>query len=306
MDGVAVTGKAAAVVIGRNEGERLALCLKSLQGQFDQIVYVDSGSTDASLLAAQDFGAHVIALDVSRPFTAARARNAGFAELLELVPEIELVQFIDGDCELRSRWLEAAVQHLQQRSDVALVCGRRREKFPEASLFNRLCDIEWDTPVGETAACGGDFLIRVADFIKVQGFTEHLIAGEEPDLCFRLRQHNRKIVRLNEEMTLHDAAMQRMSQWWQRAKRSGYADAEASARRGSQEPNLRRRVVSTIFWSAPLVWPLWPILWARMYRQRGALYATHIVAAKLPQLAGMLSYWNRWRRKTAPRLIEYK
>ena len=38
----------AAVVIGRNEGDRLIACLKSLDGHVEQVVYVDSGSTDGS------------------------------------------------------------------------------------------------------------------------------------------------------------------------------------------------------------------------------------------------------------------
>ena len=35
---------------------------------------------------------------------------------------------------------------------VAVVCGRRRERLPEASVYNRLCDLEWDGPPGETEA----------------------------------------------------------------------------------------------------------------------------------------------------------
>jgi GT2 family glycosyltransferase len=255
---------------------------------------------------ARSLGVEVVELDLARPFTAARARNAGFHQLLQNNAELTFVQFIDGDCELRESWLQAALRHLSEHSQVAVACGRRRERFPDATAYNRLCDLEWDTPVGETQACGGDFLVRADAFRQVDGFQEDLIAGEEPDLCFRLRKREWKIARLDEEMTLHDAAMTRIGQWWQRSKRSGYADMEASQRRGRYEPQLRRRVWSNLLWSLPPAWPLWPVLWARVYRRRGALYASHIVAGKLAHTAGILAYWSRRLYRRKPKLIEYK
>src|SRR5690606_9661513 len=105
----------------------------------------------------QAAGAEVVALDMTRPFTAARARNAGLARL-----EGEgLVQVIDGDCELRPGWIAAALRAFAEHPRAVVVCGRRRERHPEASVYNRLCDREWDTPVGQAAACGGDALMRL-------------------------------------------------------------------------------------------------------------------------------------------------
>ncbi len=295
-----------AVAIGRNEGERLRLCLQSLRRQMERVVYVDSGSTDGSVEMARALGAEVVELDLTQPFTAARARNAGFTRLLGAEPGLEFVQFVDGDCELRDSWLPAALQHLQAHPRVAVACGRNRERFPDATPYNYLCDLEWDTPVGETEACGGNFLVRTDAYRQVDGFQEDLIAGEEPDLCFRLRRRQWKIMRLDEEMTLHDAAMTRIWQWWQRSKRSGYAEMEACQRRGHYEPHLRRRVWSNVLWSLPPAWPLWPVLWARVYRRQGALYASHIVAGKLAHTAGILAYWSRRLSRKKPQLIEYK
>ena len=295
-----------AVAIGRNEGERLRLCLQSLSGKVRQIVYVDSGSVDESVDLAHSLGADVVELDLSEPFTAARARNAGLMRLIEAAPDLEFVQFVDGDCELHESWLPTAAAFLQANEGVAVTCGRRRERHPEASPFNRLCDIEWDTPIGEADSCGGDALIRVTPLRSVGGYSEELIAGEEPDLCFRLRQRGWKVVRLDAEMTLHDASMHRVSQWWKRAKRSGYADMEASQRRGEFDPRLRRRVISNLFWALPLSWPLWPILWLRLRRQKGGVYASHIVLGKLPHLVGQVAFLKRRMRGRRPELIEYK
>jgi glycosyltransferase involved in cell wall biosynthesis len=195
------------VAIGRNEGSRLRQCLRAAIGQVAWVVYVDSGSTDGSLELARSIGADTVELDLSIPFTAARARNEGFARLLQLVPDIEFVQFVDSDCEMVDGWIDRAHSQLAAKPDVAAVCGRRRERYPAASIYNQLCDIEWDTPVGEAQACGGDSMMRAWTFEQVEGFNPALIAGEEPEMCVRPGQKGWKILRLDAEMTLHDAQM---------------------------------------------------------------------------------------------------
>lgn len=295
-----------AVVIGRNEGARLANCLRSLTGRVRTIVYVDSGSDDDSVAIAEALGATVVKLADDTPFTAARARNAGFERFELDCPALRFVQFIDGDCELCPDWIAAASLFLRENDAVAVACGRRRERFPNASAYNKLCDIEWDTPVGQAASCGGDALMRADAFRGCNGFDERLIAGEEPDLCFRLRRNGWTIFRMTDEMTLHDAAMSDFSQWWQRSRRSGYADMEACRRRGRAEPHLRRKVLSNLLWAFPAAWPLWPLLWLKISRRKGALYATHIVAGKIPHVHGILSYWTARLHGRKAALIEYK
>ena len=220
------------VAIGRNEGLRLKQCLGSL-GNASVVIYVDSGSSDGSSQLARDLGAIVVDLDTQLPFTAARARNAGFRSLLKIAPDLEYVQFIDGDCELVKRWPEQALSFLTSHADVAAVSGRRRERFPARSIYNRLCDWEWDGPAGAVRSCGGDVMMRIVAFEKVDGYRETLIAGEEPELCVRLRASGWKIWRLEHDMTIHDAAMTHFSQWWQRAVRGGYAFAEGASLHGA-------------------------------------------------------------------------
>lgn len=226
-------GLVGVVVIGRNEGERLRRCFDSVVGAGRQVIYVDSGSTDGSVRLAQSMGVETVALDLATPFTAARARNAGFARLRSLQESVDHVQFVDGDCEVAPQWIEQAVYFLAAQPAVAIVCGRRRERFPERSVFNRLCDIEWTMPIGEIRACGGDALMRVDAFEAVGGYNPSLIAGEEPELCVRLRQAQWKVWCLDAPMTLHDAAILRWSQWWNRTKRAGHAFAEGAALHGA-------------------------------------------------------------------------
>lgn len=222
------------IAIGRNEGERLRLCLQSVVERGMPVVYVDSGSTDGSREMARSLGADVVELDLSRPFSAARARNEGFERLTQVAPGLRYLQFVDGDCEVVAGWIESANRALDSRPDVAVVCGRRRERFPEASIYNRLADLEWDRPAGETESCGGDAMFRAETFRETGGFNPTIAAGEEPELCQRLRAKGWKVLRLADEMTLHDSAMLRLGQWWKRQVRSGYGAMDVATRFGNR------------------------------------------------------------------------
>lgn len=331
--------RVAAVVIGRNEGARLRACLASLKGQAARVVYVDSGSTDGSTETAREAGAEVVDLDLSTPFTAARARNAGLATLEGF--EGPYVQFVDGDCEIDPKWIGTAVAFLDADSGAAVACGRRRERHPETSVYNRLCDFEWNTPVGPAAACGGDSLMRLEAARAVGGFDPTLIAGEEPELCFRLRAAGWSIHRLDAEMTLHDAQMTRFSQWWRRAVRTGWAFAEGAARMGGspERYNMRetRRIwiwggvvplagllgAATLALTGGVPWPAPVLLTAALYpamaarialrkRREGAAwgdalaYGFFTMLGKFAEIQGALRYLRTRRRGETARIIEYK
>ncbi|MFL1526722.1 glycosyltransferase family 2 protein [Pseudomonas sp. O230] len=318
------------VVIGRNEGLRLERCLTSLVDAAQQVVYVDSGSTDGSVPMAQALGVEVVELDMSIPFTAARARNEGFARVQRLLPSLRHVQFVDGDCEVVGGWLPKAQAFLDAHPEVAVVCGRRRERFPQHSIYNLLCDLEWDTPIGEAKACGGDALMRADAFADVSGFRADLIAGEEPELCVRLRAKGWRVWRLPEEMTLHDATMTRFGQWWRRTLRGGYAFAEGAYLHGAApEQHWLRESRRAWFWGLgiPLASVLaslvlggvglllllvYPVQVVRLARRGGGsarenwLQAFFLVLGKFPEMLGQLKFLlNRFgARKSA--LIEYK
>ncbi|MGV6820861.1 MAG: glycosyltransferase [Parvularcula sp.] len=232
------------VAIGRNEGERLKRSLSSVMPLGYPVVYVDSGSSDGSADFARSVGAEVVALDMTVPFTAARARNAGVDRLREVAgSSLRYIQFIDGDCEVAPGWTEAALSALQQDDGLAAVAGRRRERAPGATIFNRYCDMEWNTPVGEARALGGDALYRLSAFDQVGGFDPAFICGEEPELCYRLRQQGWRVQRLDHDMTVHDAAMTRWGEFWKRMTRSGWAYAEGAATYGDgpERYNVRER-----------------------------------------------------------------
>lgn len=308
-----------AVVIGRNEGERLVACLASLSGQVRRLVYVDSGSSDGSADRARAMGAEVVALDMTQPFTAARARNAGLARL----DGDGFVQLVDGDCAVDPGWIAAALAFAARHPAAAVICGRRRERFPTASVYNRLCDAEWNTPVGPARACGGDALMRLPALRAVGGYRDDLIAGEEPELCLRLIRAGGEVWRIDAEMTQHDAGMTRLGQWWQRSKRAGHAFAEGSALHGAgPERHWAAETRRALVWGAgvplaaavaAILHPLgltillvWPAQVVRLSRRIGWQAAFFSVLGKLPEAQGVLAFHlNRLRRRQS-RLIEYK
>jgi GT2 family glycosyltransferase len=330
------------IAIGRNEGERLRRCLASVTGPGMPVVYVDSASTDGSAALARSMGADVVELDMSLPFSAARARNEGFERLMRVAPATRLVQFVDGDCEVVDGWIERAARELAARADVAVVCGRRRERFPEKSIYNRLADVEWETPVGEAKSCGGDAMMRVEAFRSVGGFDPSVVAGEEPELCQRLREKGHKVVRVDAEMTLHDSDILRFGQWWKRAVRSGYGglDVARRFRRGTDGLFVRQVRSARVWgfgWPAAVVlggataWPtaggfaaaivtllialLLPLQMARLairYRTRVSGWSTAVgygvltMLGKWASLIGQVRYLRDRSAGRHARLIEYK
>jgi GT2 family glycosyltransferase len=320
----------AVVVIGRNEGERLRRCLESVAASRHLLVYVDSGSTDGSVQTARSLGADVVPLDMARPFTAARARNAGWSRALAIEPTLQFVQFVDGDCEVQPGWIAQARDELVRRGDVAALAGRRRERHPEASVYNRLCDLEWAVAPGPAKSVGGDAMFRVSALRQCGGYRDDLIAGEEPELCVRLRRQGWRIEILPTEMTLHDAAMTSFRQWWLRNVRAGYAYAEGAALHGAPpERHCVRPLRSALGWSAgvPSIvvlgaaavgpWGLALLLAYPAQVLRLSLCETgpastrfarglFLVLGKFAETQGAIRYWWRRRHAEAGALIEYK
>jgi len=317
------------VVIGRNEGQRLIDCLHSLKSHRERTIYVDSGSSDGSAEAAAKLCAQVVPLDMTIPFTAARARNAGFDAVMRRWPDTAFIQFLDGDCELDAKWIATAATFLVMRKDVALVFGRRRERHPDRTVFNAICDREWDGPPGEVPACGGDILIRASVLKDFGGYTCGLIAGEEPELCIRLRERGWKIWRLPSEMTRHDADISRLSQWWRRSVRCGHAYAQVfHLHRASPSRiwtrNLRRAVfwggllpfaalACTAFYPAAfallLVYPLQVLRLALRKTPKSGnrwIFAAFDVLGKFPEMQGIAQFHLNRLVNRQQRIIEYK
>jgi GT2 family glycosyltransferase len=327
------------VVIGRNEGDRLARCFRSLTHRDVAVVYVDSGSADDSIRTARVNGIEVVELDRSAPFSAARARNVGHQQLVELNPKMRFVQFVDGDCEICHGWLAHGLELLRSRPDVAVVAGTVRERYPDASIYNRLGDFEWNSNAfGEVSDVGGVFMIRREAFESIGGFDASVRAGEEPELCQRLRRCGWRLLRLNHDMALHDLAITRFADWWTRHARNGYGALDVANRFGV--PGFARMTHRARFWSgwlllaiaATLLTALTPNLvggavafllissiwlvhslrivmrtWQKGHPLKIAIaYSFYTMVSYWPQMIGQIRYWMDRRMRRASRLIEYR
>lgn len=320
------------VVIGRNEGERLQRCLTSLLDSTQSIVYVDSGSSDDSVAMSRSRGVEVVELDLRTPFTAARARNEGLWHLVRIRSDLKYVFFVDGDCEVLEGWVDVASRFLDSRPDVAAVSGRLRERYPEKSVYNLLCDIEWESfPLGEAKACGGLAVMRIDALRQVNGFRPDLICGEEPELCVRLRQKGWRIWQLKTDMALHDAALYHFSQWWKRMVRGGYAYAQGAKEHGAPPEQHwveeSRRIwvwglgiplgilILALSLDLRLLWLLaiYPLQVIRL-AVRGPrsswgqnwVHALALVLCKFPEMLGQLKFLMDKHRRVQSGLIEYK
>ena len=332
--------KIGVVTIGRNEGERLLRCLHSILAQLPQgsiVVYVDSGSTDQSCQAARELGVEVVELDMSIPFTASRARNAGFKRLQAKDPTVEYVQFIDGDSELVTGWIAAALAEFENNpQSVAAVCGWRKERYPERSIYNRITEIEGQMAgeiKGSVNSFEGSVVIRADTFVAAGGYNENVIAAEDDELSVRVRQVGGLIWRLDRQSIIHDADMYSIWQWWRRSKRTGYAYAQVSSLHGAPpERKFVKEIRRTWLWGAIipvgaivlapvtygvsliallryLITPIRLFYYTKRYRlpplSRWA-WALSCTMGAFPGVLGAIKfYWDRWSHKR-PEIIEYK
>ena len=316
------------VVIGRNEGERLRRCLESCRREAVDILYVDSGSRDGSVALARGLGVDVLELDMTRPFSAARARNAGAAALIARRPRTELIQFVDGDCELVEGWIAAAAAALEIEPALGIVTGWRAERRPEASIYNALCDIEWHRPAGEIESCGGDMMVRRSVYEMLDGFDATVIAAEDDEFCVRVRRAGHRIRRLPLPMTSHDAAITSFRQWWRRAVRAGHGFAQVGAMHRGVFAAERRRVLFyglalpmgaaagslLTLWAPALAAAVYALSFAKTAAGLRRLASGRLLPAlaglltlsKFPNLIGMATYYRRAWFGPSFHLIEYK
>ncbi len=220
--------KIGVVIIGVNVEKHIGDCIRSVQlAEYPQelleIVYVDGGSMDQSVQVAKGFNAtKVLELKDHHP-TPGRGRNEGWRLL-----SAPFIQFLDADTILDPLWLKKALPYIDHQT--IAVCGSRKERFPAKNIFHILVDMEWRYEMGPCRYFGGDVLIKRDALEKTDGYDESLVAGEDPELSYRIRQHGWQIMRIDTPMTTHDINMLSLKQYMKRAYRSGHAYAEIGLR----------------------------------------------------------------------------
>ncbi len=305
------------VVIGRNEGTHLERTLEAVKIENVPVVYVDSASEDQSVAIAQKFSVNIVLLGKSVPTTPARARNEGFAKLLEVDPAITLVQFIDGDCEIIPGWIEEANSAFKSHPEAAIVTGLLEEKNGSASMYKRLSVMEWKTTSGEIKTTGGNMMARADVFKTVNGFDPTVIAAEDDDFCIRVRSQGWKILRIDKKMAKHDSMVNTFRDFWKRAMRTGYAYAQVSwLHWDSSDKIFKKEIASTILFGGVipiliivflsitkgyslLLLLIYPLLFFRIYiksspkwgQKDAFLYSFGCVIGKFPEFFGACKFY---------------
>jgi GT2 family glycosyltransferase len=184
-------------------------------------------------------------------------------------------------------------------------------------------------PVGQAGAFGGDVLIRSEALAAVGGYRDDLIAGEEPELCIRLRRQGWKIFRIDHPMTFHDAAITNFAQWWMRSRRSGYAFAQGSDIHGDgPERHWVWETRRSVIWAGLLplsclaltialfpwglvTWSIFPLrILTRSAQRRRDRHSLKLALfeslSRFPEAQGAFQFWIDKLRKSKRNLIEYK
>jgi cellulose synthase/poly-beta-1,6-N-acetylglucosamine synthase-like glycosyltransferase len=315
------------VIIGLNVERCIKECISSVFNadyfnELLEIIYVDGGSNDTSVALAKSFECvKIIELKDLHP-TPGKGRNAGYK-----AAQHKLIQFLDADTTMKSGWLKTAVPYM--KDDIGAVTGKVIERYPEKNIYHLINNIEWNISAGKdgyrfedgpTKTFGGIVLIRKDALVRVNGYDESLVAGEDPDLSYRVRQAGWKIYRINTDMVHHDINMNTFRQYFKRSFRSGHAYAEIALRYITQKEKYFTRQLFRIILSSTLPMfififflilnrgltglilamlllfrPLIKVLLIKkgynLNTSKALLYGLHLSFAVYPQFLGVLRYF---------------
>jgi GT2 family glycosyltransferase len=192
-------------------------------------------------------------------------------------------------------------------------------------------DLDWLSPCGESTYCGGDAVMRKSVMDQVGPYRDDLIAGEEPELCTRIRNAGYTIWHADELMTLHDLAITRFGGYWLRCYRGGHAYAEVAERtQGAlfRKESLKNHIQVAIYLLVPpglalvlgwrglwvvsaaavliLLRTAWRARWRKAPLVTTLLHSVHCHVCQIPIWFGQLAYLRNRHGQKPVRIIEYK
>ena len=194
-----------AIVIGRNEGERLDACLASITDALGplhhEVIYVDSRSGDDSLSIARERGARCFLLEDSET-TAGLGRYVGAKEARG-----EYLLFLDGDMRLCPGFVQQAMLAMATRGYDGVTGQREDVYLRDGEVVSRTPNYFGCTSERIAPEFGGALFIRADALRRCGGWSPDTIACEEAELHARLLDAACRIGELPVPMIVHTDAV---------------------------------------------------------------------------------------------------
>jgi tetratricopeptide (TPR) repeat protein len=171
-------------MIVKNEEKYLAGCLESVRELVDEIIIVDTGSTDSTMQIAESFGARIYHFDWVNDFAAARNESLAHATG-------DWILYLDADERIEAKHHTAVKKAVQNKIDVALyflrITGQngvgdssRMMTHTYPRLFKNIPGIKFEGAVHEQIIPAFKRLGKVADYcVAVITHLGYAIEGDD-------------------------------------------------------------------------------------------------------------------------------
>lgn len=175
-----------------NEEVFIGSAIDSIIDNFDgknisyEIIVVDNGSSDRSVIIARDRGARVVNSDAK---TVSDVRNEG-ANLASGT----IFVFLDADVRLASNWFEALLEYCEGLVKYKFIVGSHCSVPDNIKGVFRAWYLAIEADIRDTHVGSGHMLIGKELFFQLGGFNSFLVSGEDYDLCRRAREVGAKLV----------------------------------------------------------------------------------------------------------------
>lgn len=190
------------VVIGRNESDNLPVLIASLtklrqRAQFqNQMIYVDSDSTDLSVEIARSFFDEVYILSPSDNLCASAGRYIGTLKAI-----YEWILYLDGDMEVCSEFIDFICKNIDKLDTSCGYVGRYIYYYNDGTIRDNVLNYKHDGQV--VAHHGGAVLLRRTAVIEAGNWNPRIFSNEEIELYTRFRNCGYNVVYLNKPMIKH-------------------------------------------------------------------------------------------------------
>ena len=228
-----------------NNPQGLRRCIEALRGQglaFELIV-VDNGSTDETCAVAELHADRVL---ICPKLTIGALRNQGAQ-----VAKGQILVFTDSDQRPAEGWLASGLEALAREESAGMV-GARYHAPEGSSWVAKTWDLQRrysDVPGDIGWLQGGNLFVKRAAFERVGGFRTDLVASEDVDLSFRVRNAGFRVICDPKIINYHDGDPQTLIDFFRKERWRGSSGWKAWATQGYPLSEL-----------PSLLWPFWVVL----------------------------------------------